>query len=91
MKIVDIPIGQLRTARRRGRARSPETLALIEAIESLESGTAKALVLERGEDATKLRAKLMYAAKIVGRRLRVAVEDDRVLFTRGPGRPRSRA
>ena len=91
MRIVDVPISQVRNAPRRGRSRSAETERLIEAIDSLGSGTAKALVLEPGEEPPKVRAKLMYAAKITGRRLQVVVEEDRILFARGPGRPRSRS
>ncbi len=93
MKIVDVPIGQFRGAirSRGGRSRSAETVQLIEAIQSLGSGKAKAVALERGQDLAKVRAKLMYAAKLAGIRLRVVVEDDRVLFTREPGRLRSRS
>ena len=92
MNIVDVPIGQFRGAvrSRGGRRRSPETVQLIEAIQSLESGKAKAVAPDPGQDLAKARAKLMYAAKLAGVRLRVVVADDRVLFTRGPGRPRSR-
>ncbi len=93
MKIVDVPIGQFRGAirSRGGRSRSAETVQLIEAIQSLESGKARAIVPEPGQDLSKARAKLMYAAKLAGVRLRVVVADDRVLFTRGPGRLRSRS
>ena len=93
MKIVDVPIGQFRRVigSRRGRRRSTETVQLIEVIQSLESGKAKAIVPDRGQNLAKVRAKLMYAAKLAGVRLRVVVADDRVLFTRGPGRLRSRS
>ena len=93
MKIVNVPISQFQRARRNrgGRRRSDETIQLIEAIQSLKSGTAKAIVPEAGQDPAKVRAKLMYAAKIAGVRLRVVVTDDRVLFSRGPGRPRARS
>ena len=92
MNIIDIPVGQFRRAlsSRGSRRRSPETVQLIEAIQSLESGTAKAIVPDPGQDLAKARAKLMYAAKIAGVRLRVVVTEDQVLFTMGPGRPRSR-
>ena len=66
-------------------------MQLVEAIQSLGSGEAKAIVPDPGQDLAKVRAKLMYAAKLAGIRLRVVVADDRVLFTRGPGRPRSRS
>jgi hypothetical protein len=64
---------------------------MIEAIDDLGPGKAKAVIVEPGQDPAKVRARLMYAAKIVGRRLRVVVEDDRILFARGPGRPRKTA
>ena len=91
MRIVDADINAMKRTRARGRVRSPETRQMIEAIDGLGSGKAKAIIVERGQDPAKLRARLMYAAKIVGRRLRVVVEDDRILFARGPGRPRKTA
>ncbi len=93
MKIVNVPITQFRRAQRSrgGRRRSAETIQLVEAIQSLQSGTAKAIAPEAGQDLAKVRAKVMYAAKIAGVRLRVVVAEDQVLFTRGPGRPSSRS
>ncbi len=88
MKIINADINQLRRSRRRSRTRSPQVQELIAAIDELGPGKAKAIVLGRGEDPAKARARLVYAAKIVGRRLRVVVEGDRILFARGPGRPR---
>lgn len=90
MRIVNAELRDLKSASRRGRARSPETVQLIEAIESLERGKAKAIVVEPGQTATKVRARLMYAAKATGTKLQVAVKDDRVMFARQPvrGRPR---
>ena len=88
MRIVDADINALKRTRARGRVRSPETRQLVEAIDGLGSGKAKAIILEEGQDAAKVRARLMYAAKIAGKRLRVVLEEDRVLFARGPGRPR---
>ncbi len=91
MRIVDADINALKRTRARGRVRSPETRQMIEAIDDLGPGKAKAVVVERGQDPAKVRARLMYAAKIAGRRLRVVVENDRILFARGPGRPRKTA
>ncbi len=93
MNIIDIPITQLRRAfRSRGsRRRSPETVQLVEAIQSLGSGRAKAVIADPGEDLAKVRAKLMYAAKLAGVKLRIAITDDRALFARGLGGPRSRS
>ena len=88
MKIVNADINQLRRSHRRSRTRSPQVNELIAAIDGLGPGKAKAIVLEPGEDPDKARARLIYAAKIAGRRLRVVVEADRILFARGPGRPR---
>ena len=88
MRIIDADINALKRTRARGRVRSMETRQMIEAIDDLGPGKAKAVIVERGQDPAKLRARLMYAAKIAGRRLRVVVEDDRILFARGPGRPR---
>ena len=90
MRIVDVTLTDLKSASRRGRTRSPETLELIEAIDSLESGKAKAVVVEAGQSATKIRARLMYAAKATGTKLQVAVKGDRVMFARRVtrGRPK---
>lgn len=88
MRIIDASISALNRARRRSRVRSPEVEQLIEAIEDLGPGRAKAIILEPGQEPAKVRARLMYAARIVGRNLRVVMEADRVLFARGPGRPR---
>ena len=93
MNIIDIPVGQFRRALRSvgSRRRTPETVQLVEAIQWVGSERAKAIVLDAGENLAKVRAKLMYAARIVGIRLQVVVTDDRVLFSRGPGRPRARS
>ena len=88
MKIVDADISALKRTRSRRRVRSPEIRQMVEAIDTLQTGKAKALILEVGQDMTKLRAKLMYASKIAGRKLRVVVEGDRIFFTRAAGRPR---
>ncbi len=90
MRIVNAELIELKSAERRGRTRSPETLQLIEAIESLERGKAKAIVIESGQTAAKVRARLMYAAKATGTKLQVAVNGDRVLFARQPTRRRPR-
>jgi len=71
---------------RRGRARSEETEQLVEAIMSLNAGQAKAVELDAGEDARKIRSKLNYASRVAGRKLRIVIEDHRVLFARGRAR-----
>jgi len=63
---------------------------LIKAIEDLMPGEAKAILLDPGETVPKIRARLMYAARVAGRRLRVATDGGRVLFAlrlggRAPG------
>lgn len=88
MRIVDADMSALKKRRTRSRVRSTETRQLIEAIDELGPGKAKAVILEPGQEATKVRAKLTYAARIAGKKLRIVAENDRVLFARGPGRPR---
>ena len=50
------------------------------AIDDLTPGQAKAIVIEGGETGEKLRSRLTYAAKAGGKRLQIAIEEDRVLF-----------
>lgn len=93
IKIVDAHVRELHAATRRVRARSPEMQEMIQAVEALKAGQAKALVPEKGEKLTRLRARLSYAAKAAGVKLRVVVAGDRVLFAlrRGRGAGQSRA
>jgi len=85
--IIEADIRAIRNATRAGRARSPETKRLIEAVESLVPGKAKAILLDPGEPIPKTRARLAYAARIAGKKLRVATDGERVLFAlRGEGR-----
>lgn len=93
MQIVDAEFGTLKSAARRGRARSTETVQLIEAIESLQPGKAKAVMVEPGTTPEKVRARIMYAAKAADRKVQIAVTGDRVMFAlrngrRQRGRPR---
>lgn len=93
MNIVDADLTMLRKAAKRGRVRSEETQQLIDTIDALAPGDAKAVVLARGEKAEKVRARVAYAAKIVGKPLQIALAGDRVLFAlkevkRRRGRPR---
>ena len=80
MEIVDVDIRELRQAVRRGRSRSPETVALMQAIAALQPGQAKAIVIEAGQAGEKIRARLNYAAKIVDKRLQIVIEEKQVLF-----------
>ena len=89
MKIIDVDISELERARRRGRARSPETLQLIEAIESLKPRDARGIAISDERPEKNLRARLAYAAKISGKRLGIASDGDKVMFTLSDG-PRRR-
>ncbi len=86
MQIVDAEFGTLKSAARRGRARSAETVQLIEAIESLQPGQAKAVMVESDATPEKVRARIMYAAKAADRKLQIAVSGDRVMFALKNGR-----
>jgi ribosomal protein L30E len=88
MQIVNADLAALKSAARRGRTRSPETLALIQAIESLQPGRAKAVIVEAGQTPQKARTRLMYAAKTCDVKLQVAIQGDRVLFALGRRRRR---
>ena len=89
LTIIDTDIRALRNTSRRGRARSPETKRLIEAVEGLAPGKAKAILLDPGETIPKIHSRLAYAARIAGRKLRVATDGKRVVFAlRADGQPR---
>lgn len=96
MQIVDADIRFLEQAARRGRVRSEETQKLIDSIEQLTPGKAKAVVVSRGLEPEKVRARVSYAAKLAGKALQIAIDDNRVLFAlkeqkRRRGRPRKSA
>ena len=93
MRIEEADLTTLKTAQRRGRVRSPDTQALIESIDPLVPGAAKAVVVESGQTPQKVRARVMYAGKASGKKLQAAISGNRVLFAlreerRRPGRPR---
>ncbi|NQU96181.1 MAG: hypothetical protein HQ548_00870 [Chloroflexi bacterium] len=90
MRIVDVGIEALNNAARRGRVRSPETQQLIDTIESMTPGAAKAIMLEAGLTGPKVRSRLTYAARIAGKRLQIVVQEDRVLFALSGRRTRRR-
>ena len=58
-------------------------MQLTEAIQSLESGKAKAVAPDPGQDLATVRAKLTYAARLAGVRFRNVLAEDRAVFTRG--------
>lgn len=93
MNIVDADISALQKAAKRGRVRSEETQQLIDAIDGLAPGRAKAIVLSRADKPERVRARISYAAKLISKKLQVAVTGDRVMFAlkeerRRRGRPR---
>jgi hypothetical protein len=88
VKIIDIDIKEMSTATRRGRARSAETQELFNVITSLDRNTGKAVIIEKGGSTAKIRSRLTYAAKLAGKRLKIAVRDDRVMFTIAPRKRR---
>ncbi|MEX2379044.1 MAG: hypothetical protein WD848_13570 [Dehalococcoidia bacterium] len=81
MEIIDANINDLRKSSQNGRTRSPETIKMMEAIESLASGKAKAIIPEGDESIRRLRVRLGYAARAVGVKLRTVSDDKRVMFT----------
>ncbi len=85
IRIVDADIRHFKRAARSKRARTPEMQQLIKAVEELGSGKAKALIPERGETVARLRSRLAIASRAAGVKLKVAVQDDRVLFARKRG------
>ena len=90
MKIVDASISELKAAPRGRRQRSPETQKLVEAILSLKTGQAKAVMPEGDETVRKLRARVSYAARAADRKLRVVADENRVMFTlKSGGRSKS--
>lgn len=80
MTIVDADIDNLRKAARTGRVRSTETLELVQAIETLEPGKAKALIPDEGETVGRLRSKLSYAARSADTKIRIVTDENRVMF-----------
>ena len=90
MQIIDIDAAEMKNAARRGRTRSPETQNLIDAIDSLTPNDAKAVVLEAGDTGPRIRSRLVYAARVSGKRLQIAIQDDRVLFGLSSRRRRRR-
>lgn len=91
MKIIDIELSEINAASNRGRVRSAETQKLINVISDLDRKTAKAVIIEKGVSAAKIRSRLAYAAKLAGRRLRISVREDRVMFAISPRKRQRRA
>ena len=88
MNIIDIDIKEMNAESKRGRARSAETQQLINVIGKLDRKSAKAVIIGGGVTAAKIRSRLTYAAKLAGKRLKIAVRDDRVMFAIAPRKRR---
>jgi ribosomal protein L30E len=91
LKITDIGIEEMDRSANRGRTRSPETKQLVETISSLKSGDAKAVIVSEPDTPKQVRTRLLYAARIAGKRLQIAEKGNQVLFAvAGKARKRRR-
>jgi hypothetical protein len=88
VKIIDIDMKEMESASKRGRARSADTQNLIDVINNLNRKTGKAVIIEKGATAAKIRSRLNYAAKLAGKRLKIVIRDDRVMFAISPRKRR---
>ena len=91
MNIIDIEMKDMNAVSKRGRARSAETQQLINVINNLDRRSAKAVIIEGGVTAAKVRSRLTYAAKLAGKRLKIAIRDDRVMFAIAPRKRRQQS
>ena len=93
MKIVDVDIKELEQARRRGRSRSPETMELIKAIEALAAGQARGIRITADMPEKGIRSRLAYASRIANKRIEIASDGTKVMFTPSarPARRRRRS
>jgi hypothetical protein len=86
MKVVEARISEMKR-KRFGRKRSPEMQQLIDVIAALKPGQAKALVPEGKETVKNLHQRILNAARIAGKKVRIVAEAQRVLFAlRSAGR-----
>lgn len=81
MKIVEATLADMKSTPRGRRQRSPETQKLIDTISELKPGQVRALVPEGSETIRKLRPRISYAARVAGRKVRIAADENRVMFT----------
>lgn len=81
MKIVEATLADMKNTPRGRRQRSPETQALIDSISQLKPGQVKALVPEGSETVKKLRPRISYAARVAGRKVRIAANDEKIMYT----------
>lgn len=89
MRIIDIGIDELDSARRRGRSRSSEMVDLISTIEKMSLNEAKAIIATDGKSVQQLRSRLLYAGRVAGKRLQIGVNEGKLIFALDP-RPRKR-
>ena len=88
LKIENASIADLKAARKGRRSRSPETERLVAAISGLIHGSAKAVLPEGSETLPKLRARLSYASRAAGKKIRIVTGDNRLMFSlRAGGSP----
>lgn len=81
MKIVEATLAEMQRTPRGRRQRSPETQQLIDVITELKPGQVRAIIPEGNETVKKLRPRISYAARVAGRKVRIAADEDRVMFT----------
>lgn len=81
MKIVEASLSDMKRTPRGRRQRSPETQTLIDTISELKPGQVRAVVPEGNETIKRLRPRISYAARVAGRKVRIAADDEKVMFT----------
>ncbi len=88
MQIVDADINEM--YRFSGRQRTPENSALLDAVLSLKPGMAQAVVLAEGDTEKSVKSRLMYVARMAGRKLQTASDGKKVMFALAQTQPRRR-
>ena len=101
MKIEDVSLREVQEVWETNRkysaaSRSPEMLALFEALSSMSVGDARAIKYEAGRNATNVKLQVQRAAKLMGKNVNVVIDANnlRVMFSvldRPPRRRRSTA
>lgn len=81
MKLVEATLADMKSTPKGRRQRSPETQKLIDSIAQLKQGQVMALMPEGNETVKKLRPRISYAARVAGRKVRIAADDNKVMFT----------
>ena len=101
MKIENVSLRELQEVWESNRkysaaSRSPEMLALVEALSNMAVGDARAISYEAGRNATNVKLQVQRAAKLTGKNVNVVIDANnlRVMFSvldRPPRRRRSSA